>query len=59
MCNDKALATRGVTRGVPGVLGPPNPIPLKIMKDKTCTHYACTAHLADRTMNVLNELRIT
>jgi len=25
-----------------------------------CTvHYACTAHKADRTMNVLNELRIT
>ena len=24
--------------GVLGVLGPPNPIPLKIIKDKTCTH---------------------
>ena len=55
MRNDKALATRGVTK----VLGPSNPIALKIMKDKTCTYYACTAHLADRTMNVLNELRIT
>ena len=28
-----------------GVLGPPNPSPLNI-KDKTCTHYACTAHYA-------------
>jgi len=30
-------------------LGPPNPIPLKIIKDKTCTHYVRTAHYADRT----------
>ena len=37
---------------------PPNPVPLKILRIKR-THYACTAHYADRTMNVLNELRLT
>ena len=37
----------------------PQSNPTKNIKDKTCTHYACTAHCADRTMNVLNELIIT
>jgi len=38
---------------------PPLSNPTKNINDKTCTHYACTAHYAARTMNVLNELRIT
>ena len=49
--------TRGVAKGVGS--WDPQSNPTKIMKDKKCTHYACTAHYADRTMNVLNELRIT
>jgi len=35
----------GVAKGESsGSWDPPNPDPLKIVKDKTCKHYACTAH---------------
>ena len=35
----------GVAKGVLGVLGPPNPIPLKIIKHKTCMHYMHALHI--------------
>jgi len=40
------MSCHGRSQG--GVLGswdPTNPVPLKIIKDKMCMHYACTAHL--------------
>ena len=48
---------RGVAKGGPGGSGTPESNSTKIIMDNTCTHQACTAHQADRTMNVLNELR--
>jgi len=55
--NDKFEPGAEPRRGDPGT---PKPIPLKLLRIKRVRmHQACTAHKADRTMNVLNELRIT
>jgi len=41
------IIIQGRSQGeVLGVLGPPNPIPLKIIKDKTCRPYTLRMHCA-------------